>query len=753
MTTTNVTEVSKPCRGVPLDKLMQFVALAWLCLPCGLQAQQLAPTQTTIYRDNWGVPHIYAGSEEAGFYALGYAQAQDRLPQLLGGMLWVQGRSAEIMGDAALPGDIEMRRWRTWEEGLAGFRRLSPQLQRDYRQFVAGANRYMAEHPKEVPPWAPEMTPESFVAIARATYFASYNSIDAPQECTKSGAGVQVSMTGEAATGSWPAAARASNEWLVMPSRTAGGNTILLADPHVEVNNPFYYEYTLDTDQFKSAGFAVGPVLWQAQNPHVAWAFTTGNPDLWDCYAVDVDPANPRQFLYDGQLQTMDVHHETFKSSSGKVVERDFEYTHHNGVLSAVVGREGSRAYVVSMSQMHDAGLFDEELYRMNRAGSVADLRAALVTLGMWPQNLMAIDDQGHAYFLRAGKTPRRPAGYDWSGPVPGNTSATAWLGFHPLDEMVQVMNPPQGYMQNNNVAPDRLFAEGNLDLAKYPAYLVYDTPGRITSRGQRALEVLSKASGFTVEQAMALAMDEKWMGFEPWRDALRQAVKRYPQHLARLAPPAQTLVRRILAFDGFAHQDSVAALNFYFWRTETSRLLDSSEQFAGLRSFPWNHAQFSPEFLRGLLDAAEAAANEEIKTVGDMDQPLGKLFRAAHGGPSWPLGGISIHPKSGLDCLRQAAPQCERTMRAFDAPDMSDKKGERVVTRGSQAMRLVVFGRKPETWTLYAFGQQSTVGLPHADDQARLFSSRQFKAMLLDKGELLKNLQSTATLEVPALP
>src|SRR5690606_31051562 len=132
------------------------------------------------------------------------------------------------------------------------------------------------------------------------------------------------------------------------------------------------------------------------------------------------------------------------------------EYTRHNGVLSPVVARQGPIAYAVSMSQMHDAGLFDEEIYRMNRARSLSELRDALGTLGQLPQNLMAIDEQGHGYYLRAGKTPRRPAGYDWSAPVPGNTSTTAWSGFHPLHEMIEVMNPSQGYMQNNNVSPDR---------------------------------------------------------------------------------------------------------------------------------------------------------------------------------------------------------------------------------------------------------------------------------------------------------
>src|SRR5882762_1114279 len=37
----------------------------------------------TVYRDDWGVPHVYASREEDGFYGLGYAQAEDRLEGIL----------------------------------------------------------------------------------------------------------------------------------------------------------------------------------------------------------------------------------------------------------------------------------------------------------------------------------------------------------------------------------------------------------------------------------------------------------------------------------------------------------------------------------------------------------------------------------------------------------------------------------------------------------------------------------------------
>ncbi|MGH8249877.1 MAG: penicillin acylase family protein [Steroidobacteraceae bacterium] len=718
------------------------MALLWAA--CTAQSQKGEAAQVTIYRDTWGVPHIYGDTEEAGYFGLGYAQAVDGLQRALGAAFWVQGRSAELLGDAALPGDIEMRRWHHYEEGQAGFARLSPQLQKNYRAFLAGIKRYMSDHPDRVPKWALELTPEMLVAISRAIWFSFYIQQSGPAECAKAGVDLQLGWDGDEP----PPVLAASNEWAVLPSRTRNGETILLADPHVEMNDGSYYEYRLNGGDFSSAGFAAGALLWQAQNRHVAWAYTTGSPDLWDCYAVETDPANPRQYLYDGHARTIEVRKETFRSASGKVVEQEFEYTRHNGVLSPVVARQGRMAYAVSTSQMHDAGLFDEEIYRMNRARSVAQLREGLKTLGQLPQNLMAVDDQGHGYYLRAGKTPRRPPGYDWSAPVPGNTSATAWLGFHSLDEMIQVRDPAQGYMQNNNVAADRLFAHGNLDASNYPAYMFNDIPGRVTTRGQRSLDVLSKANDFTVAQATEHAFDEYWITTPPWQDALRYAVEMQPERLAKLSPPARTLVDRILSFDGQARAESVAALNFLFWRAEAGERLFAQPEFAGLREFPWPRSKFTPAFAEALLEEAEQAAAAQTKAAGDIDQPLGKLFRIAFGNANEPLGGTSIHANGRPERSADIVPEYDSTLRAFESKP--EKNGELHAYRGSQGTRLVVLGRNAQSWSLRAFGQQMDPTAPHGADQVPLISRRQFKPMLLRQEELLKHVESSITLDVP---
>ena len=59
----------------------------------------------TIFRDQWGVPHIYGYSEQDLAFALGYVQAQDRLIQMDLARRSTRGKLAEILGEDALASD------------------------------------------------------------------------------------------------------------------------------------------------------------------------------------------------------------------------------------------------------------------------------------------------------------------------------------------------------------------------------------------------------------------------------------------------------------------------------------------------------------------------------------------------------------------------------------------------------------------------------------------------------------------------
>ena len=699
--------------------------------------------KVTIYRDDWGVPHIYADREESGFYGLGYAQAEDQLIKLLGAVYWVQGRRAELEGEALLPMDIEQRRWRHAVEGKEGFARLDSQVKENYQAFVAGVKRYMRDHPDKVPGWAPPLEAADLVTISRALFWVGYAAVLGPAECQEPEMALYSSIRQVADQ----TLHGASNGWVVAPARTANGATILAADPHIEMQSAAYYEYRMEAGNLKSAGFSLGPLLWQAHNRDVSWAMTTGNPDMWDCYAVEVDPENPTRYLFDGEWQDMLQVEEAFQVVGGEPVTKVFEYTRHNDILSPVVARRGDVAYVVSASQMHDTGILDNEIREMNLAADVFELRTAMATLGMFPQNIIAGDSSGNIWYLRAGKTPVRPEGYDWMHPVPGNSSATAWQGYYALENMVQVLNPPQNFLQNNNVSPDRLFADANLDASDYPPGLFNDTPGRVTTRGLRTIEVLSVAEQFSVADAVGLAFDETWITAETWLAALRHALEQYPQWLDDPPGEAGDLVRRLLNFDGVAAANSVAALNFHYWRAGMPDVLQKPG-FEHLQKLPWSSGDFSPEFAAAILEQAELAAAAMVKDLGSTEIAMGDLFRVGRGEQSWPLGGETIAALEMPTCVADLSPLCERTMRAFSSSPINEH-GERRAWRGSNSMRLVEFSKPVKSWSLHVYGQNDDPASPHFDDQAKLLSKRKFKPTYFNRDELDTHIESTTVLKL----
>jgi hypothetical protein len=78
-----------------------------------------------VYRDDWGVPHVYADREDDGFYGLGYAQAENRLSGILKKFLAVRGESASVFGPGAVEADLRAGQWMHLEQAQRGYVALS----------------------------------------------------------------------------------------------------------------------------------------------------------------------------------------------------------------------------------------------------------------------------------------------------------------------------------------------------------------------------------------------------------------------------------------------------------------------------------------------------------------------------------------------------------------------------------------------------------------------------------------------------
>ena len=118
-----------------------------------------------------------------------------------------------------------------------------------------------------------------------------------------------------------------------------------------------------------------------------------------------------------------------------------------------------------------EVGLADQ-VYEMMMARNLEEMKRALAHLQLMAQNIMVGTVQGDIYYVRNGRVPIRAKGVDPSRPIAGNTSATEWKGVHPFSDLVQITNPPMGYMHNCNVTPfgmmkgSPLTPEKSLDLS-----------------------------------------------------------------------------------------------------------------------------------------------------------------------------------------------------------------------------------------------------------------------------------------------
>lgn len=97
-----------------------------------------------VIRDRWGIPHLFARSERALFFAQGFVHAQDRLWQMELNRRTASGRLSEMFGEAALPTDRFIRTIGLRRAAEAHLGMLSPRSREILKAYSAGVNAYLS---------------------------------------------------------------------------------------------------------------------------------------------------------------------------------------------------------------------------------------------------------------------------------------------------------------------------------------------------------------------------------------------------------------------------------------------------------------------------------------------------------------------------------------------------------------------------------------------------------------------------------
>src|SRR6266571_3270486 len=146
------------------NAVLVFVLFQTLCL---IQTQASAATEATIYRDEFGIPHVFAPNLESAAFAVGYAQAEDRLEELLKNYRRANGTMAEVFGPDYFKQDLVQRMWRHAEISREKYPQISAKMRAVMEAYQQGVRQFMKEHPEQVPSWAQEIHAWDIVALGR----------------------------------------------------------------------------------------------------------------------------------------------------------------------------------------------------------------------------------------------------------------------------------------------------------------------------------------------------------------------------------------------------------------------------------------------------------------------------------------------------------------------------------------------------------------------------------------------------------
>lgn len=400
-----------------------------------------------IRRTTYGIPHIVARDEAGLGYGIGYAFAQDNFCVLADEIVTVNGERSRYFGaDASniyLRNNLRMDFYfKLINDDAAAddtFNRQSAEVKALYRGYVAGVNRFLKEKGVANLPadcrgaaWVRPITVRDMMRMVRrlAVEASGMQFVDAIFAAQPPAMTAAAAPRGKPATQMARAAKRilaasdgplakahwddlrerfGSNALALGSEATDTGRGMLFGNPHFPWFGilRFYQMHLTIPGRLDAMGGALGgsTAVNIGFTNEFAWSHTVNTSVHFTLYALQLDPANPRRYVYDGQMRDMTQRALTVqvRQADGSVVpvSRTFYGSSHGPILviPGQLGWDRTLAYALRDANLENWRLI-EHFYRVNRARNLDEFKAAVEgVLGVPWVNTLAVDRSGNAYY------------------------------------------------------------------------------------------------------------------------------------------------------------------------------------------------------------------------------------------------------------------------------------------------------------------------------------------------------------------
>jgi acyl-homoserine-lactone acylase len=459
------------------------------------------------------------------------------------------------------------------------------------------------------------------------------------------------------------------------------------------------------------------PVLTIAFNNDLGWTHTVNTIDASDRYELSLQGEG---YLLDGKTELFEKRDVAvkIKQDDGTLQEQklEFKYSKHG----PVTGEKGNKAYAVRIAGMKNPGII-EQYHKMAGASDLNEFESALRMLQNPMFNVMYADKSGNILYLFGGNVPERNEGdfAFWHGTIDGSDSKFIWQKTHPYEDLPRVLNPPAGFLQNCNDAPWVCTYPPVLNPSGFPGYM---SPLGTYWRAQRAINLVKDNPSISFDQLVEYKLNTGMEAADRFLDDLISAVEDFP------SPEALEAASVLKAWDRKTETSSSGAVLFAAWWNEIRN---------NMFEIPWNNE--NPVTTPAGLKERKKAVDILVNVSRTVKEKYGSIRIAWGDVNRFRIGNYDYPANGGPDNLGVF-----RTMYFVD-----DKDNKRHAVAGDTYVAVTEFGEKVRASVLLSYGNASQPGNKHAGDQLKMLSDKKLRPALLEKDEILRNLEKQEYLTI----
>ncbi len=740
--------------------------------------------ETTVYFDEFGVPHIYADSEKDAMTALGYVHAQERLWQMELLRRIAPGRLSEIFGSVALKNDKFFAGIGIEEASAKAIAKLDKNSE-SYKltqAYLDGINQYLEEGVTPIEFTLVGVKKEKFTikdvynifgymsfsfAMAQKTdpllteirnkYGAEYlkdlgiegefntTQLKSSKENTEEYTEISKSITMLLDKSPIPPFI-GSNSWVAGPHKTKSGKVIFANDPHIGFSQPAtWYEAHIVTPKHELYGcyLAGTPFPLLAHNRDYAYGLTMFENDDIDFYQERTLGGDPNQYETPTGFGKYEIRKKTIKVKDTSDVVLTIKSSRHGPIMNDFLEHlDKKNPIAMSWTYTREPIQILDAVYGLSHAKNKEEFRNAVKLVAAPGLNVMYGDAKGNVAWWATGKLYKHNKGVNTFmilDGTKGKDDITEYLDFskNPSSE-----NPNWGYVYSANNQPEAV--DGYL----YPGYyLPEDRAKRISglmdAKSDWDKEAISKmiydntspiAPG--TAQNLISSLDNSKLSAE--EKQIIEVLKSWKGTM-NLEDVAPTIYNKwIYLYMRNTFEDEMGKDNFdLFLGTHIGKQV-IARQVANENSVWWDNIKTknvketrSDIVSKSFHDAVAALQKQLGNTITDWN--WGKVHTVEH---EHPLGKIAALRK-----LFNVGP--------FNSPGSNEvinnlffgfnEEGKYYVKGGPSTRRIVDFSDIENSWSILPTGQSGNPFSKHYQDQAVMYNEGKFRKMKLNKEEIIK--------------